>query len=54
MGRRLTQAAEAYRVGNDHVERYRRRLDSALNIEGFQLSEPESIDSDSDASNKLL
>ena len=54
MGRRLNQAAEAYRVGNDHVERYRRRLDSALNIEGFQLSEPESIDSDSDASNKLL
>ena len=53
MGKRLNQAAEAYRVGNDHVERYRRRLDSTLSVEGFQLGEPDTRDSDSDVSNKL-
>jgi DNA recombination protein RmuC len=36
MGRRVTQASEAYRVGNDHVERYKRRLDTTLQLEGFQ------------------
>ena len=54
MGKRLNQAAEAYRVGNDHVERYRRRLDSTLSVEGFQLGEPDTRDSDNDVSNKLL
>jgi len=54
MGKRLNQAAEAYRVGNDHVERYRRRLDSTLGVEGFQLGEPDTRDADSDVSNKLL
>ncbi|MDA0988396.1 MAG: DNA recombination protein RmuC [Chloroflexi bacterium] len=36
IGRRVTQASEAYRVGNDHVERYKRRLDTTLQLEGFQ------------------
>ena len=36
MGKRVTQAAEAYRVGNDHIERYKHRLDSTLQLEGFQ------------------
>ncbi|MFH1560822.1 MAG: DNA recombination protein RmuC [Chloroflexota bacterium] len=36
IGRRIAQASEAYRVGNDHVERYKRRLDTTLQLEGFQ------------------
>jgi DNA recombination protein RmuC len=36
VGRRITQTSEAYRVGNDHVERYKRRLDTTLQLEGFQ------------------
>ena len=36
IGRRITQTSEAYRVGNDHVERYKRRLDTTLQLEGFQ------------------
>jgi DNA anti-recombination protein RmuC len=36
IGRRITQASEAYRVGNDHVERYKRRLDTTLQLEGLQ------------------
>ena len=40
MGRRITQTSEAYRVGNDHVERYKRRLDTTLQLEGFQEQSP--------------
>ena len=36
IGRRITQTSEAFRVGNDHVERYKRRLDTTLQLEGFQ------------------
>ncbi|MQF48356.1 DNA recombination protein RmuC, partial [SAR202 cluster bacterium AC-647-N09_OGT_505m] len=36
IGRRITQTAEAYRVGNDHIERYKRRLDTTLQLEGLQ------------------
>jgi DNA recombination protein RmuC len=36
IGRRVTQASEAYRLGNDHVERYKRRLDTTLQLEGFR------------------
>ena len=35
IGRRITQASEAYRVGNDHVERYKHRLDTTLQLEGL-------------------
>ena len=42
MGRRITQTSEAYRVGNDHVERYKRRLDATLQLQGFEeQSSPE-------------
>ena len=36
IGRRVAQTSEAYRVGNDHVERYKRRLDTTLQLEGLQ------------------
>jgi len=36
MGRRITQTSEAYRIGNDHVQRYKHRLDATLQIEGLR------------------
>ena len=36
MGKGIERAAEAYRVGNGHIERYKRRLDETLQLEGFQ------------------
>ena len=44
MGKRLAQAADAHRIGNDHVERYKRRLDSTLRIEDLQSEEPQVIE----------
>ena len=36
MGKNVSKAADAYRIGNDHIERYKRRLDDTLLLEGFQ------------------
>ena len=36
IGRRIAQTSEAYRVGNDHVERYKRRLDTTLQLDELQ------------------
>ena len=36
MGKQITKAADAYRVGSDHIERYKRSLDSTLQLEGLQ------------------
>ena len=36
MGKSINRAAEAYRVGNDHIDRYKRRLDETLQLEGLQ------------------
>lgn len=35
IGKHIEKAAEAYRVGDGHIERYKRRLDSTLQLEGF-------------------
>ncbi len=42
IGKNIDRAAEAFRVGNDHIERYKRRLDSTL-----QLEMPEEVPVDS-------
>ena len=36
IGKGIDRAAEAYRVGSGHVDRYKRRLDDALQLEGLQ------------------
>ena len=36
IGRSLDRAAEAYRVGNGHIDRYKRHLDDTLQLEGLQ------------------
>ena len=36
IGRRVNQAAEAYRVGDEHIVRFKRKLDETLQLEGFQ------------------
>lgn len=36
IGRRITQTSESYRVGSDHIERYKHRLDSTLQLEGLK------------------
>jgi len=36
IGRRITQISESYRVGSDHIERYKHRLDSTLQLEGLK------------------
>jgi DNA recombination protein RmuC len=36
MGRHIDKAQEAYRVGDGHIERYKRQLDSTLKLEGIQ------------------
>ena len=36
IGRRVTQTSEAYRVGDGHIERFKRRLDSTLQLEGLE------------------
>ena len=35
IGKHVKKAAEAYRVGDDHIERYKRRLDRTLQLEEF-------------------
>ena len=35
IGKNLEQATESYRVGNDHVERFKNRLDETLRLEGM-------------------
>ena len=46
IGRRVNQAAEAYRVGDTHIERFKRNLYETLQLEGFQ---EETVDGLSDA-----
>ena len=36
MGRRVNQAAEAFRVGDNHIGRFKRRVEETLQLEGFQ------------------
>lgn len=36
IGKNVSKAADAFRVGNDHIERYKRRLDETLQLEGLQ------------------
>lgn len=36
IGRRVNQAAEAYRVGDGHIGRFKRNLDETLQLEGLQ------------------
>jgi DNA recombination protein RmuC len=36
MGKEIEKAAEAYRVGNGHIDRFKRRLDSTLKLETLQ------------------
>ena len=36
MGKRIDQAAEAHRVGDGHIDRYKRDLDSTIQLEGYQ------------------
>jgi DNA recombination protein RmuC len=36
MGKNIQKAAEAYRVGDGHIERYKHRLDSTLQLEEFR------------------
>ena len=36
VGRGIERAAEAYRVGEGHIDRYKRRLDATLQLEGFE------------------
>ena len=35
IGKNLEKASESYRVGNDHVERFKNRLDDTLRLEGM-------------------
>jgi DNA recombination protein RmuC len=50
MGKRVSQAAEAYRIGKGHIERYKHSLDSTLQLEGFQQQSiaklPEGVESE--------
>ena len=36
MGQRVNQAAEAYRVGDGHIDRFKRNLDETITLEGFR------------------
>ena len=36
MGKGIDRAAEAYRVGSNHIDRYKKRLDETLRLEGLQ------------------
>ena len=36
IGKGIERAAEAYRVGDGHIDRYKRHLDTTLQLEGFQ------------------
>ena len=35
IGKYLEKASEAYRIGDKHIENYKKKLDSALNYEQF-------------------
>ena len=39
VGKHIEKAAEAYRIGSGHIETYRRRVDSTLQLETFQNTE---------------
>ena len=36
IGQNVRNAADAFRIGDDHIERYKRRLDETLQLEGLQ------------------
>lgn len=36
LGKNVNKAASAFRIGDDHIERYKRRLDETLQLESFQ------------------
>ena len=40
MGKAIERASEAYRVGDGHIERFKRRLDTTLRLEGLQEEMP--------------
>lgn len=46
IGAGIEKAAEAYRVGSGHIDRFKRRLDSTLQLEGFP-EESEALTSES-------
>jgi DNA recombination protein RmuC len=41
MGKRVTQAAEAYKVGDGHVQRFKKDVDSTIKLEIFEMAEEE-------------
>jgi DNA recombination protein RmuC len=41
IGKNIDKASESYRIGGGHIERYKKQLDSTLQLDGF---EPENID----------
>lgn len=43
VGRGIVRAADAYRVGDGHLDRYKRRLDSTLQLEVVQEAPPEEV-----------
>jgi len=45
IGKNIEKAAEAYRVGNGHIERYRHQLDNTVRLEGLYKARslPENI-----------
>lgn len=43
MGKGIDKAAEAYRKGDMHVDRFKKRLDSTLQMEGLQQDQAESL-----------
>jgi len=40
IGKHLDKASEAYRVGDSHVINYKRKLENALQLEGFKQEDP--------------
>jgi DNA recombination protein RmuC len=43
MGRQVEKAAEAYRTGEKHIDRYRRQLEAALRLEGLPEEADDSL-----------
>jgi len=43
MGKQVEKAAEAYRLGEKHVDRYRKQLDAAISLEGFSSGADDSL-----------
>ncbi len=43
LGKRLDQMSESYRIGSDHLERYKRRLDNTLQLDDWQTENTPSM-----------